>query len=144
MKNVEAFGIIPFKKESGLKVLLVLHHEGDYWGFPKGRPEPDESPMESARRELKEETGLDVLEWIQPDPLIEHYQFQLNAEIIEKTVYYFVAWVKGEVRRQAEEIAECQWVNAHVAVEYLSTPARQNLYNQALHATHEFHSREDE
>jgi bis(5'-nucleosidyl)-tetraphosphatase len=34
---------------------------GFYWGFPKGHPEPhDATPMDTALRELKEETGLEI------------------------------------------------------------------------------------
>jgi 8-oxo-dGTP pyrophosphatase MutT (NUDIX family) len=33
------------------------------WRIPMGRIEPDESPQEAARRELREETGLDAARW---------------------------------------------------------------------------------
>ncbi|MFN0314424.1 MAG: NUDIX domain-containing protein, partial [Burkholderiales bacterium] len=32
------------------------------WDFPKGRVEEGESPLEAARREVEEETGLSVLD----------------------------------------------------------------------------------
>ncbi len=42
---------------AGDKVLLV-HENGTFWGFPKGRTEPDESLEQTAIREIIEETGL--------------------------------------------------------------------------------------
>jgi len=33
------------------------HSKGDVWTFAKGRPEPDESPEQTAVREVLEETG---------------------------------------------------------------------------------------
>jgi 8-oxo-dGTP pyrophosphatase MutT (NUDIX family) len=33
------------------------HSKGDFWTFAKGRPEPDESPEQTAVREVLEETG---------------------------------------------------------------------------------------
>jgi 8-oxo-(d)GTP phosphatase len=47
-----------------LEVLLV-HPAGNYnrrapWGIPKGAPEPDEDLETTARRETREETGIDV------------------------------------------------------------------------------------
>ena len=41
------------------KVLLIKQTKG-HWGFPKGHVEKDETEIETAIREVKEETGLDV------------------------------------------------------------------------------------
>ena len=41
------------------KVLLVKHNDG-HWGFPKGHVEKDETELQTAIREVKEETNLDV------------------------------------------------------------------------------------
>ena len=48
----------------GLEVLLV-HPSGNYnrgkpWSIPKGRPDPGESDEEAARRETREETGVEA------------------------------------------------------------------------------------
>lgn len=48
----------------GLEVLLV-HASGNYnrkapWGIPKGMPDSDEALESAARRETREETGIDV------------------------------------------------------------------------------------
>ena len=55
-----SYGIIPFKYDShGVKVLLIQHLCG-HWAFPKGGAELNEHPIDTAQRELKEETNLDV------------------------------------------------------------------------------------
>lgn len=41
------------------QILLGHVPDRDYWDIPKGRREPDESPLEAAMRELREETGLE-------------------------------------------------------------------------------------
>lgn len=41
------------------KVLLVKQTKG-HWGFPKGHVEADETEVETAIREVKEETNIDV------------------------------------------------------------------------------------
>lgn len=50
--------------EAALEVLLV-HPAGNYnrrapWGIPKGAPDPDEELEATARRETREETGLEI------------------------------------------------------------------------------------
>ena len=43
------------------KVLLVYGNGSYFWGFPKGHVEDGESEVETAKREVKEEVGLDVV-----------------------------------------------------------------------------------
>lgn len=61
-------GILLYRyKESNLEVFLV-HPGGPFWAgkddhawsIPKGLLEPDENPLEAAKREFEEETGLRV------------------------------------------------------------------------------------
>ena len=45
--------------------MLLVHPAGNYnrrapWGIPKGAPDPDETLEATARRETREETGLDI------------------------------------------------------------------------------------
>jgi len=54
-----AYGGVLFNAEG--KVLLREprgHYDGYVWTFPKGRPDPGESPIATALREVKEETGV--------------------------------------------------------------------------------------
>ncbi|MEO7095289.1 MAG: NUDIX domain-containing protein [Polyangiales bacterium] len=51
--------------------VLLVHPAGNYnrrapWGIPKGAPDPDETMEDTARRETREETGLDYT-----DPLTD-------------------------------------------------------------------------
>lgn len=50
-------GVIPVKDE-GEGWLFLLLRSYRYWDFPKGGQELDESPLETALRELEEETGI--------------------------------------------------------------------------------------
>jgi bis(5'-nucleosidyl)-tetraphosphatase len=116
-----SFGIIPLQQTDGIwKVLLILHKGGRHWAFPKGRSNPGETPLESARRELKEETGLDVEKLLQEEPLSEKYEFRRRGETVIKTVQYFPAVVSGHVRLQPEEIQDAKWVLLKEAVNHLT------------------------
>jgi len=55
-------GIIPVYKQ-GSEVLLLLLRSYNYWDFPKGEVEPGEKPLQAARRELQEETGISHVEF---------------------------------------------------------------------------------
>ncbi len=55
--TIAAFGII-FDKQK--RVLLCHRRDCDLWNLPGGGMEHGESPWDCAKRETKEETGLDV------------------------------------------------------------------------------------
>ena len=53
-------GAIVFREiNEELRVLLV-QHSASHWSFPKGHVENGESDCETAIREVKEETGIDI------------------------------------------------------------------------------------
>lgn len=89
MKEISA-GIIAyyFDKDSKQFKFLVAHPGGPYfknikkYGFPKGHQEKKESLKETAIREFKEETGLDI----------DYLRLNICIENItkKKNVYYFL------------------------------------------------------
>lgn len=111
MEKDESFGVVPLSQESGeWKVLLIQHRKGKYWGFPKGHAEREESPEQAAFRELKEETNLELIRYLQGEPLFEKYQFLKMGKRVEKKVLYFIAEVEGELKLQEKEIKAAIWV----------------------------------
>jgi 8-oxo-dGTP pyrophosphatase MutT (NUDIX family) len=55
-------GIVVVRREDGRSKFLLLRAFRN-WDFPKGEVEPGESPLEAARRETREETGLTDLDF---------------------------------------------------------------------------------
>lgn len=88
------------------KVLLIKSWNGTNWGFPKGKIDKDEEKLECAAREVLEEVGYDISEWVDPDLYIEH-QWQ------EQTVrLYVVPGVPDDTvfqTRTKKEISEIAW-----------------------------------
>jgi 8-oxo-dGTP pyrophosphatase MutT (NUDIX family) len=118
MKKEESFGIIPLIREKGhWSVFLIQLKHGRYWGFPKGHPELNETPKQTAVRELKEETNLDVIRYLQEDSLSEQYHFTAEKRHIFKRVEYFVAEVAGEIILQKQEVQSGLWVPFSSAIE---------------------------
>jgi predicted NUDIX family NTP pyrophosphohydrolase len=61
----QAAGTLLYRRRGGTLEVLLIHPSGAYnrtkpWGIPKGLLDEGEGPEEAARRETREETGVDV------------------------------------------------------------------------------------
>lgn len=130
----ESFGIVPLKEEASIWfVFLILHKQGRHWGFPKGKRENEEDSKSAAIRELKEETNLDVKQFIQETPFIENYFFRKKGKKILKTVHYYPALVSGELYLQPEEIRDGKWVPLKEAHLHLTFKEARSICDHVIH-----------
>lgn len=133
MKKELCSGIIPISLLfDEIHVLLVQHRKGSYWGFPKGHLlNPEENVKVAAMRELKEETNLEVLHFLEIEPLQEEYTFYREGIEIFKTVWYYFAETKGTLSFQREEILDAKWVKLQELALLASYPSSLALLNRA-------------
>lgn len=128
----QSYGIIPLRKQRGIwMVLLIQHSSSRYWGFPKGHAEEGEAPQIAASRELKEETNLDIKRFISEKALEEHYQFFFRGQHVNKTVWYFIAEVTGDLQLQSEEVSDSKWVFLSEAADHLTYDTDKTILNSA-------------
>ena len=95
-------------------VIGLRRREGDRragtWTLPKGTPDPGESIEQTAVREVREETGLEV-RIVAPLPSISYRFFQDGARI-DKTVHYWLMEpVGGDLSRHDLEFERVRWVS---------------------------------
>jgi 8-oxo-dGTP pyrophosphatase MutT (NUDIX family) len=57
------------------KILLLHHRKHNVWNPPGGHQEAWENPVEAAIREVKEETGLDISTYLEPNTPIGKGQY---------------------------------------------------------------------
>ncbi len=99
--------IVIYRAKENLMVLLVKNKNSKYWSFPKGHVELGENEKQTAIREIKEETGLDV---------IIHPGFRETSDYcpfgkVRKRVVFFLAEAKSDdVHIQESEIDYYIWV----------------------------------
>ena len=103
-------GIIPVCLQNNEWCFFLVQLKTVHWGFPKGHTESYESLTQTACRELKEETGLDIDRYLSISPYVVKYFFHRDHKLIHKQVTYFPALVKGDITLQEEEIQDGRWV----------------------------------
>ena len=101
-------GAVIFRRRLGQLLFLVIQHEkGGHWGFSKGHGVAHETEMETARREIHEETGLHV------DFVDGFYErlYYLTPRERRKEVVYFLSRVRSpKVTIQRSEIRDFEWL----------------------------------
>ncbi|MDO4747624.1 MAG: NUDIX domain-containing protein [Eubacteriales bacterium] len=102
--------IIHKTPEGNYKVLLVKNHNGRYWSFPKGHVEKGETEEQTAVREIKEETGLDV-EIV--DSFREVSDYCPFGRIKKRVVFFMAQTFSTNVTVQKEEIDSYIWVDLY-------------------------------
>ena len=105
-------GIIFYKTRQNVRILLVKNSNGRYWSFPKGHIEDGETEQETAIREIKEETGLDVTLVNNFREISEYCPF---GKIRKRVVFFLARAFTDNVRIQEEEIDSFIWVDLQQA-----------------------------
>ncbi len=122
-------GAIVYRKFHGnTELLLIKHANGGHWSFPKGHVEPGETELETAAREIREETGIEVI----IDPTFREIVSYSPKKDTQKDVIYFLARAKTfDYVPQEEEIAQIRWVELGRVHEVLSYDNDKQLVNKA-------------
>ena len=131
MAKEVSYGIIPLRKKQDEWELFLVHHKnGNFWGFPKGHADQGESPIQAARRELKEETGLEIEKFLTLQPYSEKYSFVRNGLKVEKEVHYYSALVAGEAVQCPEELLDAKWFPIDQVEKILTYPEAKKIFTR--------------
>lgn len=112
----------------GRNVLLVKQTKG-HWSFPKGHMEEGESEIQTAVREVKEETNVDAI----PDETKRYVEEYLMDNGNMKQVIYFVSkQASSNIKAQESEIAEITWLPFEKALETITYDNTRELLLKVL------------
>ena len=100
--------IVIYKNGDRCKILLVRNHNGRNYSFPKGHVELGETEEETAVREVKEETGLDIRIIPSFREVADYCPF---GKIRKRVVFFMAQSMSDRVHIQQEEIDSYIWVD---------------------------------
>jgi bis(5'-nucleosidyl)-tetraphosphatase len=134
-------GMIVFHRSAGrCRFLLVLSRltKRPLWEFPKGGVDEGETLMQTALRELREETGIteDAVAVVPNFEWRESYRFTSGREaertLIHKQVTYFLAETSVvEVTIADSELSEYAWLELEEAIRRIKYPERRKMLKEA-------------
>ena len=110
------------------KILIVKHNAG-HIGFPKGHVEEGETEEQTAIREVKEETGIDI-------EVDTNYRYLLHyspKEGVEKDVIFFLGKpIGGTLKPQFEEVSNAYYMDIDELKDSLTFENTRELFKEIL------------
>jgi len=143
---------MPFEKSAGAVVFhrqpngkieyLLLEHRAGHWAFPKGLIERNESPEETAKREIEEETGITKISLIPGFKETQKYFFKVKydyqlergwkkGESVFKIVTFFLVEAKNQKVKISEEHIGYKWLLYKEALEQLTFKNAKEILRKA-------------
>ncbi len=116
------------KKSHGKESLL---RGRDYWDFPKGHIEKGEKEIETVKREVKEETGLENIEIIEEFKEWIKYFFKFEDQTIFKIVTFYLAKTDKEDIKISPEHIGYKWLPYEEALNQLNFDNAKKILKKA-------------
>lgn len=122
--------------DGSLEVALIATQRGTRWQLPKGTVEPGERSDETARREVKEEVGLQTV----CEAFLETIDFwywdtyrKVSPELVHKRVdFYLLRTVGGELSDASHEVDRVGWFSPEQAIQRLTFAGEKKVVEQAV------------
>ena len=130
---MSAGGVVYRRVNGNIEAVLCGRSEPLRWSLPKGTPDKGETLEETALREVREETGLDVA--IEAPIGNIHYWFVTPHDRVHcnKTVhFYLMAHKGGSTDRHDPEFDEVRWFPSSEAVKTLAYANEVHVMEKAL------------
>lgn len=117
------------------QVLLVHRREPRLWALPKGTPNSGETLAETALRETREETGLQV-EIEQPIRAISYF-FVRGRTRFHKTVHFYLMHATGgDLEQHDHEFDEVRWLDLEEALRLVTHVTERTVLEGAAAMLH--------
>lgn len=130
---VSAGGIVYRLGDRGPEIVLCGRAAEGLWGLPKGTPEPAETIEDTARREVREETGLDVRIVRKVGEIEYWFTRPHQGKRFHKRVHHFLMEpVGGSTDRHDHEYDLVRWFPATEAQRRLTHHNEAEMLRRAL------------
>jgi len=130
-------GAVIFRRENNKIYYLLLHYPSnakapkEYWDLPKGHIEKGEKIEDTVRREVKEETGIEDIKFIEGFKEWIKYFFKWEEENILKFVTFYLAETKTKDVEISGEHIGYEWLPYKKAIEKLTFKNAKEILKKA-------------
>ena len=130
-RHFSAGGVVYRIGDGGAEVVLCGRDAGGTWSLPKGTPEPGESVAQTALREVREETGLEVeIEGGLGD--ITYWFAKPGVRVQKKVAFYLMSSTGGSMDDHDPEFDRVQWFPADRAAGVMTYPTELEVVRKGI------------
>lgn len=139
-KKNHSVGIILFHRFPRKVMYLLLKQHQGHWGFPKGHIEKGEKLIDTAVRELREETGIKKIKFVKKKILLrDNYSFKNGKSKVIKNVDYYVAEsLVDNVKIDGREILNYKWLSVEKSYDRLTFTKSKKILKSANKIINEY------
>ncbi|MDQ4036250.1 MAG: NUDIX hydrolase [Chloroflexota bacterium] len=129
-RATSAGGVVHRRERDTHEIVIVHRRAPVLWALPKGTPDSGETIEETALRETREETGLEVE--LEASISSIHYFFVRGSTRFHKTVHFFLMRpVGGALELHDREFDEVRWAPVSEALALLTHATERSVVEQA-------------
>lgn len=135
MIREKSAGAVIFRRAGRQIKYLILHYESGHWDFPRGHIERGETEEETARREIREETGIKKLDFLPGFRLAHSWfyrkHFDKKTVLSHKTAILFLAETKTHQVKISPEHIGYRWMDFEKAMKRLTFKNSKKILEKA-------------
>ncbi|MEM2210616.1 MAG: NUDIX domain-containing protein [Nitrososphaerales archaeon] len=128
-----AGAVVFYDGKNGFEYLL-LNYTAGHWDFPKGNIEKNEKDIMTARREIREETGIEDITFIPGFKKKIEYYYKKDGELVHKVVIFYLVQAYCKNVKLSYEHLNYSWLNYDDALKRATFENTKRILREA----HEF------
>lgn len=127
MLEERSAGTVLYQDLPSGKMYLLLNYPSGHWDFVKGNIEKGETIRQTVLREVKEETGITDIDFVNGFEDKVEYYYQRDGKVIHKEVVFFLASTKTSEVTLSDEHCDYMWLDFNDSLEKLTYKTAKKL-----------------
>ncbi|QIW16882.1 dihydroneopterin triphosphate diphosphatase [Pasteurellaceae bacterium RH1A] len=140
-KNNQSVLIALYAQNTGRVLMLQRRDDPDFWQSITGTIETGERPEQTALREVREETGIDIVaqnlclydcQTSVKFEIFPQFRYKYAPHITHGTEHWFLLALEAEISPQISEHLAFKWVSPQEAMASTKSPSNAAIIQQYL------------
>ncbi len=130
IREFSAGGVV-VRQMRGRPFVAVVRVRDEILALPKGHPDGGESPEEAARREVREETGVEA-ELLEPLGDVTYWYVRGGERVMTIVAFFLFRYRSGSVENHDHEVEEALWIPLEEAPARLAYKGEREMAETAI------------
>ena len=130
IREFSAGGVV-VRRMQGRPFVAVVRVRDQILALPKGHPDGEESAAEAARREVREETGLEA-EVVERLGDVKYWYVRGGERVMKIVAFFLFRYRSGSVENHDHEVEEALWIPLDEAPRRLAYKGEREMAQAAI------------